>query len=719
MRAAMNVLKNCIWLRIVICLVGLACGARPAFAQVITSITNNSGGLAGLAWVGLAGDQVTIWGNTFSAVSWVKFNEVISPSAGAPSASYITAVIPAGAASSTNIVRVRFQNGVEITSPQNFIVPPTGPYVRSFDPTTGNTGTQVTINGTRFTGVTSVRFNGITGTGLQKLSDAMIKVTAPAGVTSGPLTVLSNTFAHVTTSNFFVPPSFTSFSPASGRAGTNVTIRGANLDGATQVQFGALNAASFQNQSSTQIVAVVPNGAINGKISVFTPAGSFTTTSNFVVLPTVTGFNPTFGPVGTAVTITGANLNEGIGAGGAPVVKFGSVTATTVSNVSFNQLTAVVPNGATTSLISVTTTNGSGTNNSFFYLPPQITAFSPSNSLPGSTITISGVNFTDATTVSFNGVGASFTVSNNTTIGATVPGGFNTGPITVITPGGTTNTSSLASSNFFAVPFIGGFSPNFGLPGTNVTISGSSFLGTTAVQFQAAGGGATNAPILSVNNGQITTRVPTNAVSGPITVVAPAGSHTSGSSFFLQYANLFVTVTDSPDPVAVSNNLTYNIQVTHNGPAASTVSLTNILPPGVSFVSSTFGSTVSNVTTVNFGTMNVGTTSNVTIVARPNNAAVTITNFTHAFSGPPAIYAPVLTPTYVEPLRLLSIAIYSPSEVLLSWPTTLSNYTLQYKNSLVTNVPWVDVLTAPATNGGSNLISQPRSDAVRFFRLRN
>ncbi|MBV8518929.1 MAG: DUF11 domain-containing protein [Acidobacteria bacterium] len=51
-------------------------------------------------------------------------------------------------------------------------------------------------------------------------------------------------------------------------------------------------------------------------------------------------------------------------------------------------------------------------------------------------------------------------------------------------------------------------------------------------------------------------------------------------------ADVSVTKTDSPDPVTPGNNLTYSIGVTNSGPdAAATVSLTDTLPAGTTFVS--------------------------------------------------------------------------------------------------------------------------------------
>ncbi|MFY8000448.1 MAG: hypothetical protein ACOVSW_17770, partial [Candidatus Kapaibacteriota bacterium] len=53
-----------------------------------------------------------------------------------------------------------------------------------------------------------------------------------------------------------------------------VTITGTNLSGASQVQFGGVNAAWYAVDSPTQIRAVVPITVVNGAVSVTTPAGT-------------------------------------------------------------------------------------------------------------------------------------------------------------------------------------------------------------------------------------------------------------------------------------------------------------------------------------------------------------------------------------------------------------------------------------------------------------
>ena len=80
-------------------------------------------------------------------------------------------------------------------------------------------------------------------------------------------------------------PAITDFSPASGSAGTSVTISGVNFTDVTAVRFNGINAASFSILSDTSISATVPNGATTGYISVTSPDGTATSAAFFFIGP--------------------------------------------------------------------------------------------------------------------------------------------------------------------------------------------------------------------------------------------------------------------------------------------------------------------------------------------------------------------------------------------------------------------------------------------------
>ena len=76
---------------------------------------------------------------------------------------------------------------------------------------------------------------------------------------------------------------------------------------------------------------------------------------------------------------------------------------------------------------------------------PTISGFSPASGAVGSSVTITGTNFTGATSVKFNGQAASFTVASATQINGTVPNCSSTGTISVTTAGGTAISASAFS----------------------------------------------------------------------------------------------------------------------------------------------------------------------------------------------------------------------------------------------------------------------------------
>lgn len=76
-------------------------------------------------------------------------------------------------------------------------------------------------------------------------------------------------------------------------------------------------------------------------------------------------------------------------------------------------------------------------------LAPQITSFSPSSGVAGTSVTITGRYLEGATSVRFNGLAAELTSDSATVIVATVPVGATTGAIEVVTAAGTARSESV------------------------------------------------------------------------------------------------------------------------------------------------------------------------------------------------------------------------------------------------------------------------------------
>lgn len=100
-------------------------------------------------------------------------------------------------------------------------------------------------------------------------------------------------------------------------------------------------------------------------------------------------------------------------------------------------ITAIVPSGATSGFLTVTTPNGTLKSNTPFRVVPQIKTFTPTRGAPGTAVAITGVSLSQTKSVTFGGIAAtSFTVNSDTQVTVTVPTGAKTGSIVITTPGG-------------------------------------------------------------------------------------------------------------------------------------------------------------------------------------------------------------------------------------------------------------------------------------------
>ncbi len=645
------------------------------------------------------------------ALNGVKFNGVASTDAYPNgSGTQITVHVPRAAPVGSAPLSVTTIYGTS-NSPGAFTVVGPGPYVAGFDPDHGTANLQVSIVGLHLANTTNVLFNGVAGVGLNA-SDTLITVFTPSAVTTGPITVNSPLGSFTTTSNFFVPPSLTGVAPASGRAGTNVTLTGTNFRGTTNVNFNG-KAAAFTIINNTNIQATVPVGATSGLIQILTPDFSCVSPGTFTVPPTIYGFAPVSGRPGTNVVISGANFNVGT-----PSVWFNGVKAQNVAGVSFGQLTAVVPPGATTTgPISIQTTDGSHTNINPFYFPANITGFSPSSGLPGTPVTITGLNFLGASSLSFGGIAAPFSVSGNSSITAFVPNNVISGPVTLTTPAGT----ATSSTSFYGAPQILSFTPTNGLPGTNVTIIGTNFLGATALRFNGLG-----ANFSYINNGKITAVVPAGAQTGPITVEAPGGTNITVASFLVDYqSNLETWITDAPDPVTVTSNLVYSATVVNRGPFdAPHVRLTNTLPSSVTVVAANIPWPWTLVTNANelvatIDNLAVGAASTLMVTVTPQIPGMIVAgvNATSDHSDPVPGNNNAAITTTVDPLPLLSIRWWT-NQVRVSWHSGLTNFVLESVTDSPTNTNWTAVTNIPVITGTQKSVIVSNTAPSTFYRLK-
>jgi hypothetical protein len=241
---------------------------------------------------------------------------------------------------------------------------PPRPKVTSVAPKTGSVGTTVTLLGTNLRlYCTDGRLPSVTfdnpdvfddevvlhdgDPSIVSWSDTKIVLHAPTHATGLvdilPSDCVGRQSIPVTTDQYtYLPPKISSVTPATGTAGTRLTVKGANFTGGcgegtapTLIVGGiALTAGSpgVISMSAIQIVALAPPH-LAGVVAVQVrncvgDVSAVVTASRFTYLaPKITSMLPTSGKAGTLVTVNGSGFTNGCVAGtSAPVVQFGATT---------------------------------------------------------------------------------------------------------------------------------------------------------------------------------------------------------------------------------------------------------------------------------------------------------------------------------------------------------------------------------------------------------
>ena len=238
------------------------------------------------------------------------------------------------------------------------------PTITRLSASSGAKGALVSIFGTNFGTLRSVAFNGVLSKSISRVSSTQVNAYVPDSATTGQITIRSGGRSAASGTVFTVltvvpVPIISRFSPASGPVSTLVTILGSNFNTATRVAFNGI-AASFSLASPSQISVRVPSGATTGLITVITPSGTATSTTNFtiagVVVASIVRFLPATGArVGDNVIVLGTGFS------GATRLTFNGVIASVLSVTNDGQIVTIVPPGATTGRIVVTTPAGIAT----------------------------------------------------------------------------------------------------------------------------------------------------------------------------------------------------------------------------------------------------------------------------------------------------------------------------------------------------------------------
>lgn len=573
------------------------------------------------------GSTVSLNGAPITVVQW--------------SASAITATIPGGATPGNIVVMV----SNVLSNPVSFAVTNV-PAIFSLSPMVGPAGTVVAISGADFGSLAgcTVTFNGILAS-VTWISSTSLTAVVPTGAATGPVVV---TVAGVPSNGvvFGSPgsPNISSLYPNAGLVGSTVTITGTDFGVSPgSVSFDGTTAVST-SWSTTQIVVTVPANAKSGNVSV-TASGVTGTAAYFTVLgaPVITSISNYAAAVNAPVTITGNGFG---GVPGSSTVTVNGVQATTTTWTA-TSIVLQMPAGAATGPVIVSVL-GVPSNGIVLHAAPVINTISPLPTVIGNSVTLSGMNFSSASTNGPNAVvwfesatdgeqncATTATSTNDISIVVVVPACVDSGPVSLEY---TTAPGYGAYSNVFNItvsPSITGLSPMSGTVTTLVQINGGPF-GYTA-------------GTVMLGSQQIT---PTAWAPDFITFYPPLG--------------------------AVSGN----IVVTANGKATNPSAFTFITGPeitGLSVTSGQIGSTVT-ISGSGFGSSTGTVTFNGTPVVSPiwSAGSITVTVPTSATPG----NVVVTSSTGVASNGINFTVLFPPTITSLSQPTgSVGGYFAVYGNN--------------------------------------
>ncbi|WP_255495252.1 hypothetical protein [Dysgonomonas sp. 521] len=222
------------------------------------------------------------------------------------------------------------------------------------DLTNKKPGDVISVSGKDFDLVESVQLPG-EETVEFTVKDNVLSFTLPEGVTDGAIVMVAYSGVHVAIANIgMAVPSELVATPATGiKDGTEITVKGINMDLVTTVLFpGVEEAVSPTSKSATEIKITVPEGTISGNITLNTASGNTASVAITTLKPEVLSYNPASVAAGNDVVLNGKNLDL------VASVTFGGNVKVEVTPSSATALTVNVPVDAETGKITLTMKNG-------------------------------------------------------------------------------------------------------------------------------------------------------------------------------------------------------------------------------------------------------------------------------------------------------------------------------------------------------------------------
>ncbi|WP_266364961.1 IPT/TIG domain-containing protein [Tellurirhabdus rosea] len=423
---------------------------------------------------------------------------------------------------------IQLSNSEGASEPLSFTVLQPAPTITAVSPDYGLSGNTITLTGDFLDQLRGIRVGGIPVTVISDSTQKSVKFQIPQNIGRGPSNITLTTSGGQVSSEFLVAgvPEITSFTPRRARPGSEIVIQGRNFTGGV-VQIGGVvvdvNVTGIQDEI---IRTYVPQTARSGRIVITTYNRLTATSGDSLVIvspPAVSNISPNEGVRGDKFILTGLNLLD------ISRVIFGNLEAP-FRVLSNTQLEVTVPDVTQSGEFPINVNGVGGSASSavnFFvaFLPANI-SFSPDRVKPGDQLTITGQNLNRIREVKIGDQVA--TIASRTegsAVRVTVPASATSATVSVTNRAGTATSSRTLT--VVQRPVITDFT-NRAAVGGRVTIKGD-YLKDADVFFT----GSTTAAAFDGRNTEeeIWVKVPADADSGPVRVVNPAGTTTTGTAF--------------------------------------------------------------------------------------------------------------------------------------------------------------------------------------------
>ncbi|WP_214225806.1 IPT/TIG domain-containing protein [Pedobacter sp. B4-66] len=399
--------------------------------------------------------------------------------------------------------------------------------VTDYYPNSGAQGTLVTIEGTGFSSKAdeiSATFSGIKADVVSATSTAVV-MRAPASATSGAIEMKVNGQSISVGNYTYQELSVQTISPVNGAAGTHVRITGAGFSSTTGPAEVYINGkiAIVVSASDNLLVAEVPESAGTGPVTV--KVNGKEASGQTFKFQVISGIKPASGGKGTHVKISGGGFDEVIAGN---YVDFNGKPAL-VTEATAEYLVVVAPADVKTGPVSVTINDQKATGPVFTVVPmPVIESVTPLSGPLGAEMTILGLNFsthTDENKITINGKSTVVLTATPFKITLTIPGGTGDGKVILnvndqIVQGPDFKDQSLGISKM---------SPDNGLAGTQVTITGTGFNTTASANTVTFNG--VMAQVVSASTTSLVVITPPTLTSGQVKVVNAGQSALSPVNF--------------------------------------------------------------------------------------------------------------------------------------------------------------------------------------------